>query len=152
MAPGGYASHTEAVVLRRYEAGHGGAVVFEWMVYISQVGVIVVIEGGKDVAREVLVLVVHSIVHHRHVDAGACVCGPHLLDPDILTGAVAKLVVVVQVPLAAVERVAYAYTPGNAGAAVCEIGVAALNDCPDGVTARVCGILACHLQVVCARV
>ena len=36
-------------------------------------------------------------------------------DPDILTGAVAKLVVVVQVPLASVERVVYARAPGDVG-------------------------------------
>ena len=33
-----------------------------------------------------------------------------------------------------------------------KIGVAALRNSPDGVTSRVCGFLARHLQVVCARV
>ena len=125
--------------------------VLEWIVYVGQVGVIVVIEGGEDVVGQVLVGVVHSIVHHRYVDAGACVCGPRLLHPDVLTCAVAKLVVIVQVPLASVERVVYACAPGNVGAAVYKNGLPGIHDGPHGVTSCLCAIPR-HLQMVCARV
>ena len=92
---------------------------------------------GQVVAGQVLVLVVHTVVHNRHVDAVARVSGPYLLDAYVLFCAVAKLVVVVEVPLAAVERVVDARAPGDVGAAVYKIGVAPLRNSPDGVTSRV---------------
>ena len=150
--PGGCASHPDTVVLRRDEAGHGGAVILSWVVDVGLVWTVVVIERGEDVVRQVLVLVVHSIIHHRHVDARACVGGPHLLDPDILAGAVAESVIVLQVPLAAVERVVYAGAPGNVGAVACKMGLLGIHDRPNGVTPRLRALLARHPQVVGARI
>ena len=115
---GGYAAHAEVVVLRRDEASHGGTVVREGVVDVGLVGVIVVIERGENVVSQVLMLEVHTSVHHRHVDAEAFVGGPHLLNAYVMPTTVAELVIVLQVPLASVERVFYACTPGNVVAAV----------------------------------
>ena len=119
--PGRYASHSQAVVPRRDDAGHRRSVVFIGIVNVGRIVQIVVIEGGIDVRAQVLVLVMEPDVDHRHGHAGSQGPGvPDILDVDVPPRAAGELPGIGKVPLASEKGVVDAGAGGDAGTAVYE--------------------------------
>ena len=66
------APNAEGVVPGRNQARDRRAVVVFWLVYVGggvAVATVIVVQASADVGAEVVVVDIHTIIHHRHVDA-----------------------------------------------------------------------------------
>ena len=149
-SPRSHAAPSQPVVAGRDNACHPRAVVEVPLEYAASER-IVAVAGPVDVVLQVLMLVVQAIVDHGHVDPGAQVAAvPHLLDVYVLVDRSSVQSGIVQVPLAAVQRVVV--VGRYRGTAVDKRGVLGVFGRHYGVGPGLIGVAGSHLDVARARV
>ena len=101
---GGDSSHARRIMLGCDDAGHCGAVIRTVREMRPQPGVVMA-RVRVETGAQILVVVVDAAVDHRHVHTGAGGGLPNTADVDVLAVCAAAVPDVVQVPLAAIQRV-----------------------------------------------